>query len=45
MLPVLPVLQYCLEGVFVPGGAPHQVRNLRSSIKVGGGAHNWGPLL
>lgn len=27
--------QYGWEGVFVPGGAPHQVRNLRSSIKVG----------
>jgi hypothetical protein len=30
-----PLLQYCWEGVFVPGGSPHQVRNLRSSIKVG----------
>ncbi len=26
--------QYEWEGVFIPGGCPHQVRNLRSCIKV-----------
>ena len=35
--------QHLGEGVLIPGGCPHQVRNLKSCCKVGrGGGKRWG---